>query len=123
MEKKGSKKNLKKRPSFLLLLPSEHDHIMSKIRSPSSNSLEHKFTMPSLFLFQIFYHIKNIKQRDINMKGKIIREDNLLSYLSLYKTTTFDFLIEEFPPKILAPQTIHVILLSLSYFYHIKTQK
>ena len=54
------------------------------------------------------------------MKGKIIREDNLLSYLSLYKTSTFDLLIEEFPSSILAPQTTHVILLSLSYFYHIK---
>ena len=54
---------------------------------------------------------------------KIIREDNLLSYLSLYKTSTFDLLIEKFFPKILAPQTTHVIFLSLSYFYHIKTQK
>ena len=70
MEKKGSKRNLKKRPSFFLLLPSEHDHIMFKIRSSCSNYLEHEFTMPSLFLFQIFYHIKNIKQRDINMKEK-----------------------------------------------------
>ena len=57
------------------------------------------------------------------MKGKTIREDNLLSYLSLYKTSTFDLLIEDFPPRILAPQTTHVILLSLSYFYHIKIQK
>ena len=121
MEKKGSKRNLKKRPSFLLLLPSEHDHIMSKIRSPCSNSLEHEFTITSLFLFHIFYHIKNIKQRDINMKEKIIREDNLLSYLSLYKTSTFNLLIEEFPPRILVPQTTHIIFLSLSYFYHIKT--
>ena len=57
------------------------------------------------------------------MKGKIIREDNLLSYLSLNKTSTFDLLIEEFFLRILALQTTHVILLSLSYFYHIKTQK
>ena len=57
------------------------------------------------------------------MKAKTIREDNLLSYLSLYKTSTFDLLIEEFSPKILIPQTTHVILLSLSYLYHIKTQK
>ena len=42
---------------------------------------------------------------------------------SLYKTSTFDLLIEDFPPRILVPQTTHVILLSLSYFYHIKTQK
>ena len=47
------------------------------------------------------------------MKEKIISEDNLLSYLSLYKTSTFDLLIEEFPPRFLAPQTTHVILLSL----------
>ena len=55
------------------------------------------------------------------MNGKIIREDNLLSYLSLNKTSTFELLIEDFPPRILVPQTTHVIFLSLSYFYHIKT--
>ena len=50
------------------------------------------------------------------MKGKIIREDNLLSYLSLYKTSTFDLLIEDFLPRILAPQTIHAILFLLWFF-------
>ena len=54
------------------------------------------------------------------MKEKIIREDNLLSYLSLYKISTFDLLIEDSPPRIMVPQTTHAILFLLCYF-HLKT--
>ena len=46
-----------------------------------------------------------------------MREDNLFSYLSLYKISTFDLLIENSPPKILVPQTTHAFFFVLCYFY------
>ena len=46
-----------------------------------------------------------------------MREDNLFSYLSLYKISTFDLLIEDSPPRIMVPQTTHAILFLLFYFY------
>ena len=46
-----------------------------------------------------------------------MREDNLFSYLSLYKISTFDLLIEDSPPRILMPQTTHAFHFFLCYFY------
>ena len=46
-----------------------------------------------------------------------MKEDNLFSYLSLYKISTFDLLIEDSPPRILVPQTTHAFLFLLYYFY------
>ena len=50
-----------------------------------------------------------------------MREDNLFSYLSLYKISTFDLFIEDSPPRILVSQTPHAFLFLLCYFYQKST--